>query len=122
MTGHISLTLSQLVSDESFICSILSFRLGDHHGGERGDEAVPQGHVQCLSCRNVFILLSTNVTGRQKRKRRFAGCFLMTYDAHDAQCAKSDLSSFFEFTEKLALQQQVLVKVVKIQTNKPALQ
>lgn len=45
MTRNISLTLSQFISNESAFCAVLSFRLGDHHGGKWRDEAVPQGHV-----------------------------------------------------------------------------
>ena len=68
-----SLTLSQLVSNERAVWSILGFRLGDHHGGERGDKAVLQGYVQNLSFYSIVLLLSTNVTGRQKRKTGSVG-------------------------------------------------
>lgn len=68
MAGCISLTLSQLVSDERAVWPVLPFRLGDHHGGERGDEVVSQGQVQGLGCNIVFLFLSTDVTGRLKRK------------------------------------------------------
>ncbi len=43
-----SLTLSQLVSNERAVCTILSLRLDDHHGGEGCDKAVLQRHIQGL--------------------------------------------------------------------------
>ena len=69
MTRNISLTLSQFISNESAFCAVLSFGLGDHHGGKWSDEAVPQGHVQGLSRVVFFLLLCTNVTGRKNRIR-----------------------------------------------------
>ena len=62
-----SLTLSQFISNERAVCSILSFRLGDHHGGERGDEAILQGHVQGLGCGIGFLVRGANLAARMKK-------------------------------------------------------
>lgn len=51
-----SLTLCQLVSDERAFWTVLCFRLGDNHGGEGGDKAVKQRHVQGLGCGVGFLV------------------------------------------------------------------
>lgn len=61
-----SLTLSQLVSNERAICSVLSFRLCNHHGGERGDKAVLQRHLQRLGCGIDFLVWATTLAAKGK--------------------------------------------------------
>lgn len=60
------LTLSQLVRNERALSSVLRFRLGDHHGGERGDEAVLQGHLQRLSRSIDLLIRGTALAARMK--------------------------------------------------------
>lgn len=55
------LTLRKLVSNERAVWSVLILWLGDHHGGERSDEAVVQGHVQGLGCGICFLIGGTTL-------------------------------------------------------------
>lgn len=57
------ITFSQLVSNHR---TVISFRLGDHHGGEGGDKAVSQRHVPGLVCGIGFLLCSTGLAAVEK--------------------------------------------------------
>lgn len=59
-----SLTFSQLVSKHR---TVILFRLGDHHGGEGGDEAIKQRHVQGFGRGVGFLLCVTSLAAKEKR-------------------------------------------------------